>query len=395
VERAIGRSAAGLCLLGALSLALLLLGPAASAHAETWGAISGEVKDASSHDPLQGIGVCAISTNFELLSEEEEEHSIGCATTAAGGEYTISELRPESYFVEFFAPLEGKLNYMTQFYDDELLPSEAAHVSVTAGGTTLGIDAELSPGAEIAGSMTDAETGAPIGGAACALRTNVQGALEAVSCALSETNGEYTIRGLPSGGYKLWFIAKGFEAQYYNDKSSVAAAELVPVIAPELTQGIDIALKPGSPTSSPGSTPAQATPTSKLPGGLTTPSSAAPDAALSLTGRRIAVVRDGYALVKLGCAGTASCRVKLTLKVTMTVKVKGRRTRRTVTIGKSAVLSLAPGKKETEKIELDATGRGLLSAGHGHLEVDLALATPGRKQDDSAVLIEQRARGEK
>jgi hypothetical protein len=383
---AAGRSdARALCLLGAISLAILFLGPATSAHAETWGAISGEVKDASSHDPLQGINVCAISTNFELLSEEEEEHSIGCAKTGAGGEYTVSELRPESYDVEFFVSPESKLNYMAQFYDGKLLPGEASAVPVTAGGTTSGIDAELSPGAEMAGKVTDAETGAPIDEAlACALRTNAQGSLEAPSCAISEASGEYTIRGLPSGSYKLGCIAKGFEVQYYNGKSSAVEAELVSVTAPALTRGINVALKPGSLTSSPGSAPSEGTPTAKLPGGLMTPSSSSPNATLSLADKHIAVVRDGYALVKVHCTGAARCRAKLTLRML-----------RTVTIGKSAALSVAAGSKAIAKIKLDSAGRGLLSADHGHLEVDLALVTPGRKQDDSVVLIEQRAPGKR
>jgi hypothetical protein len=100
-------------------------------------------------------------------------------------------------------------------------------------------------------------------------------------------------------------------------------------------------------------------------------------------------VRDGDALVKIGCAGTASCRAKLTLKVRMAVRVKGRRTLRTVTIGTSAILSVGAGGRATAKIELDATGRRLLRTDHGRLDVDLALVTPGRKQDDSVVLVER------
>jgi hypothetical protein len=361
--------------------------------AEATGAIEGKVSEASSHTALQGIEVCAITTNFELLGEEESEyeHVFGCAKTGPAGEYKVSELRPESYFVEFFAPGDT-LNFVAQLYDDTFELSEASHVAVVAEKITPDIDAELSPGAEIAGKVTDAATGSPVAeAAACALRTNAKGSTEVVSCAVSEASGEYMIRGLPSGAYKLGFAAEGFGVEYYNGKSSEAEAESVPVVAPELTQGIDVALEPGGPPTTPsGSTPSEAAPTSKLPGGLVAPSSSSPDATLSLIGTRVAVARNGDALVKVDCIGTATCRAKLTLETKRMVTVKGRKTLRTVTVGTSAVLSIAAGKTATAKIKLDAAGRRLLSADHGHLEVELALVTPGRKQDNSVVLIEQK-----
>ncbi len=373
--------------------------PAAGAVAvEATGAIEGKVTEASSHMPLPGIEVCAITTNFELLGEEESEyeHAFGCAKTGPAGEYKVSELRPESYFVEFFAP-GGKLNFVAQLYDGKLELSEASHVSVVAEKTTPDIDAELSPGGEIAGRVTDAATGAPVGEAvACALRANAKGSVEAVSCAVSEANGEYTIRGLPSGAYKLGFIAAGFGTQYYNGKSSEAEAESVSVVAPELTQGIDAALEPGGPpVPAPGSTSPEATPTSKLPGALTTPSSSSSDATLSLAGTRVAVARNGDALVKVDCAGAVTCRAKLTLKTKRMVTVKGRRTLRTVTIGTSVILSIAAGEKATAQIKLDSAGRGLLSADHGRLDVELALVTPGRRQDHSVVLVERTSHGKR
>ncbi len=392
-------SALRLWLLGVLSLGVLVFGLAPSAHAaEAFGGIAGKVTDAVTRAPLQGIAVCAITTNYELLGEEESEyeHSIGCEKTNAGGEYKISGLRPEGFFVEFFATPASKLNYIPQLYDDKFKVSEASPVSVAAEATTAGIDAELSPGAEIAGRVANAATGAPISDAeVCALRTNAKGSLEAVSCAETEASGEYTIRGVPSGSYKLGFFAQGFELGFYNGKSSEAEAELLSVIAPELTQGIDDALKPGGPSSSPStSTPSESASASKLPGGLTTSSSTSADATLSLVGRRIAAAHNGDALIKVDCAGTASCRAKLTLKTTMAVRVKGRRTLRTVTIGTSVVISVVAGKTATVQIKLNSAGRKLLRD-HRHLKVDLTLVTPGHKQDDSVVLIERKARSRK
>ncbi len=381
-------------------MVVVALGVTPSAHAaEAFGGIAGKVTDASSHAPVQGIEVCAITTNFELLGEEESEyeHVFGCAETGPSGEYEVSSLRPESYFVEFVSPPTSKLNYIAQLYDDKFELSEASHVQVVAEKTPPRTDAELSPGAEIAGMVSDAATGAPIGnGEVCALRASAKGSLEEVSCATTEASGEYTIRGVPTGSYKLGFFAPGFEVGYYNGKTSEAEAELVSVIAPELTQGVDDALKPGGPpTPAPGAAPSEPAPSPKLPGGLVASSSSpSSDATLSLASESVGVARNGDALVKVDCTGTASCRAKLTLKAKMAVQVKGKRTLRTVTIGTRAFLSVLAGKTATAQIKLNATGRKLLSD-HGHLKAELALVTPGREQHDSVVLLGLAARSKK
>jgi hypothetical protein len=379
-----------------LVLAAVPLALAPSAQAETLGGISGKVTEAAgSHAPVQGIEVCAITTNFELLGEEESEyeHVYGCATTSATGEYEVASLRPEGFYVEFLAPPAGKLNYIAQLYEGKYELSEASTVPVTAEKTTLNIDAKLLPGAEIAGLVTSAPTGAPINEAvACALRTNAKGQIEEPGCGISEASGAYVIRGLPSGGYKVGFEAGGFEIAYYNGKTSEAEAELVQATAPNLTPGIDEALKPGGPPAPPpGSASAEPISAAKLSGGLGGSSSPPPDSTLSLAGKHISVARGVDALVKVDCTGAESCRAKLTLTVKMTVRVKGKRMLRSVTIGTSAILSILDGKTATARIKLDSAGRKLLRD-HGQLKVDLALVTPGRRQDESVVLVERSVR---
>jgi hypothetical protein len=376
--------------LGTLALGVLLLALAPSAQAaEALGGISGKVSGAGSLAPLQGIEVCAITTNFELLGEEESEyeHVFGCEKTGAAGEYEVASLRPGSYFVEFFPPPLGQLNYIAQLYEGKYELSEATTVSVAAEKTTADIDAELSPGAEIAGVVTSGATGAPVNEAlVCALRTNAKGQTESVSCAISEASGAYTVRGLQSGGYKIGFAATGFEVAYYSGKTSEAEADLIQATAPNLTPGIDEALKPGGPpTPPPGSAPSEPTSGSKLSGGFGA-SSPPPDAMLAIAGKRITVARGADALVKVECAGTESCRGKLTLRVKIAVRVKGKRMLRTVAIGTSTILSIRHGKTVTAQIELDSTGRKLLRD-HGQLEVDLTLVTPGHEQDERVVLV--------
>jgi hypothetical protein len=75
----------------------LVLAP--NARAEALGGISGKVTEAAgSHAPVQGIEVCAITTDFELLGEEESEyeHTFGCAKTGATGDTKSRAFAPKA-----------------------------------------------------------------------------------------------------------------------------------------------------------------------------------------------------------------------------------------------------------------------------------------------------------
>lgn len=115
---------------------------------------------------------------------------------------------------------------------------------------------------------------------------------------------------------------------------------------------------------------------------------------VSLVGTSIAVQSDGTALVKLDCKGGASCGGKLTLSAQATSKAKGKK-KRTITIG-IAKFSVAAGKTVTVKVKLDAAGRALLDAAHGHLSAHLTIVqsapAPIHSQTKSVHLLQQKAR---
>ncbi len=374
-----------------LLLGLSWLAPSALAAGGS-GAISGEVSEVSTHTPIAGLAVCADSTT--LLEEDSESINLegDCAKTGANGEYTISGLPGGEYVVRFGGLFGGGPNYVTQYYEGKQLLSEAG-VSVSAGGTASGIDAQLEQGGEIAGIVTNASTGAPIDGIlVCAFGPLGLLADEQLSCATSNASGEYLISGLLSGGFDVGFFGEGYVEQIYDGKSSVTEANLVAVTVKDVTSGIDASLQSGgssllSPSaSSPPGSPAG--PGRALPGVLG-------QATLALLGSRITVTRGGYALVKLACNSATSCRGKLALKDERTVTVKHGKRLRTIAIGTSAAVSIAAGKKATARIKLDSAGRSLLRAHHGHLAVNLALLTAQRTRVESVVLIEQKARSKR
>lgn len=210
-----------LLLLAAATAAVLLLPSGAAAIPA--GKIKGTVVDASL-EGVEEVEVCA-------LDPVELEPVVSCVETDSNGEYEIVALPDGKYVVEFWAPYFG---YVTQFFDGAWSPEAATEVTISAGSTASGIDAEMEAGGRIEGSVTVAATGAGIAGAeVCAFSefgsrcTNTNGA------------GHYTLVEAPTGSYVVGFSAAGYPVRYYNEKTTFGAADQVSVAAPNATTGID------------------------------------------------------------------------------------------------------------------------------------------------------------
>src|ERR1039458_5550101 len=191
-RRAIGAATSlSLAVICACLLALLAMGGglalAPSADAAEPGGISGTVTASATNEAVAGIEVCAFQSTAPFAE--------GCKTTNGSGEYTISELPAGSYFVSFFASEGSGLNYIAQNYPQE--------VSVASGTITPHIDAALKSGAEVTGQVVAEGSKAGIGGIEVCISS--LGELEGLfgACAKTNGSGEYTLRGLPSGEYKV------------------------------------------------------------------------------------------------------------------------------------------------------------------------------------------------
>jgi hypothetical protein len=208
-----------------------------NAELQPGGEVSGRVTDTSSH-PLEKIEVCARETTDDLYA--------GCAVTNSNGEYTVASLPSSSYTVEF-SPIAEGANYALQFWHDKASFAEAESVVVSAPDTTPNIDAEMHPGGQISGTVTDASSHARLAKIeVCADEgTNEYSA----RCASTNGNGEYTIAGLPAGSYKVEFFG-GYEGgdyltQYWSDKASFAEAEAVAVTLGKTQEGINAEMRSG------------------------------------------------------------------------------------------------------------------------------------------------------
>jgi 5-hydroxyisourate hydrolase-like protein (transthyretin family) len=163
----------------------------------------------------------------------------GYALTNASGNYTINGLIAGTYLLQFKP--NGGVN-ASEWYNDQPGPFTATPVTVTSGGATTGINAQLDPGARFSGQVTGDGSG-PIQSAQVIVYDS-QGQYAAQ--AYTDAAGNYTTSpGLPSGGYRLYIKAYGFPSEYYNDKSSLEAADVLTVTAPTVQTGVNVTLAVG------------------------------------------------------------------------------------------------------------------------------------------------------
>jgi len=294
------------------------------------GQISGTVTNASiTHPGLGKVRVCA--TKVVGTTHEFEEYGPGgCAYTNSSGQYTISGLESGSYKVEFNGyicsiPKKGEEEcpevYVTQFYHGKQTHKQAETVSVSAGSNTGGIDESLRE----AFPTMPASTAAPT-------LTGTAAAASALTCSQGSWSHEPT------------FLIY----QWLRDGTVIAGqgAATYTLQAADEGHSITCSVWAGN-----GAGVASAT------------SNAVAVARPLATASGVARVKGGTALVKLHCAGVASCGGAL--------KLVAKRGKRSVVIG-TARFSIAAGKSATIHVKLTATGRSLLrKAGRRGLGVKL------------------------
>jgi RHS repeat-associated protein len=193
------------------------------------GQIKGKVTSAVGGAPAAGVSVTAYTSSGAYVTS---------TTTAASGEYALSRLATGHYKVDFTS---GSTNLVGEYYDDKATLGAASEINVTAGSAVTGIDATLALGGEIRGKVSEASDGAGLAYANVSILSSSGAGVANVS---ADSAGNYVVRGLAEGSYKVEFFDSGFESQYYTGKSSLAAADPVAVQGGSATTGIDAAMKP-------------------------------------------------------------------------------------------------------------------------------------------------------
>jgi Carboxypeptidase regulatory-like domain len=208
-----------------------------NATLEETGTLSGRVTNAS------GAAVSGVSIDVSSQSPSESERF---TQTNTNGEYSMAHLAPGGHNVSF-NPIFGS-GYI----------SETVTTTVTEGAVDT-LNVTLKEGAKISGRVTDAYTHSGLAKiSACASGSSGS------ECSSTNSNGEYTIIGLPTGSYKVTFSWEFSEAelkacehavqcppkyitQYFNNQPSEVTANSLGVAEHSTTSGINAAMVPAAP----------------------------------------------------------------------------------------------------------------------------------------------------
>lgn len=212
-------------------------------------AIQGTVTATEDGLPVGEVEVCA----YEAASEE----LFDCDYTAGDGTYSIDRLVGGQYKVTFWSGPSDR-HLARQFYDRRNRWPEADVVSVAEGETTQGVDADLPPGAVIAGGVARTDNGQPLDDIrVCGIEVLAN---ELSICTWTNEQGHYAIRRFPQGTYKVafsldlgeWFWAApsendGFPTEFWNEQTTLAAANPILLATAAVAKDIDARLGPVAP----------------------------------------------------------------------------------------------------------------------------------------------------
>ena len=198
---------------------------------ERAGSISGRLTDADS-----GAGIANVWVYAYQVSEFGPMWA-GYAYTDDSGNYSVYGLGTGSYQVKFEDYQSG---HVARWYDRQADQATAQAVPVTTGQDTPGINAALALGASIAGTLTS-EAGLPLYYAAVQVYDVNQ---QIVASGGTDNSGNYSIRGLPGGNYRLHFdgMYGGYLPEWYDNAATFAAAAPISVTAPTALSGFNAVL---------------------------------------------------------------------------------------------------------------------------------------------------------
>ena len=213
------------------------------------GAIHGRVTHRDTGAGLAGVTITIVSAAGPRLDTE----------TNADGLYTLAGLPSGTYFVHTTAPTDSFL--IDEAYRGKRCWLETCDVKTTdpvtvnAAAATTGIDFVLSPGATIAGTVTDGGSGSPIAGASVIVRRKDAPPGERTAPTTTDARGRYRSPALVSGEYTVeaWppgrssnlisVMFGGRACTYYG--CPLAEGQTVRVTEPVQTSRIDLTLPQG------------------------------------------------------------------------------------------------------------------------------------------------------
>ena len=196
------------------------------------GSISGTVYDSDGATPLGEVDVSAFS----------DTSGGGHTRSRPDGSYIIEGLASGNFRVRAEAAERG---YASQYYSSTPAFNEATLVPVIVGSESTGIDFVLLAGGSIAGTVVTANPGDPIAGVD--VWANSYDGDGDGGGTRTDANGNYEITGLAPGEYRVRAQKHnaGLVGEWYDNTTDWGLAARVPVLAGQVTPGIDFDLAGG------------------------------------------------------------------------------------------------------------------------------------------------------
>jgi hypothetical protein len=163
--------------------------------------------------------VCVVAVNVRTLD-------FSLAISGTTGRYLIRHLQPGRYLVQF-VDCAAPQRYASQWYRRQASVANATRVPVHSYRTTRSINAKLSAGGVVAGTVVSAVDHRPVQGVAAIA---IDGATGNSGIALANSQGKFTIRGLPTGSYQLYYLVFG------GRLADIAAAHRTQVVQGKTTR---------------------------------------------------------------------------------------------------------------------------------------------------------------
>lgn len=205
------------------------------------GGITGRITGMDTGQPLDDIVVSVHDNSGSIVQT---------GFTDASGIYTVTGLATGAYRVRFEpSSFGGTKAYAAEYYNDKSTLTDADAINVTAPVITSGVDAALERGGQITGRIIAVDGGVPLKFVTVFV---YDAAGNLVDLVFSDASGIYTTTGLATGSFKLQFstrVASGLAGEYlgefYSDKPSLEAADLIGVTKPNVTSAVDTQLARG------------------------------------------------------------------------------------------------------------------------------------------------------
>lgn len=212
------------------------------------GTITGSVIDEAYHEGLGGIYVTAYAYD---ASDPGFMNWVGDSVTENDGTYSIDV--PAGQICLEFADWDGA-NYIGEFYNNTRIWTSATKIAVADGATVSNINATLSAGGHITGTVTAQSTGEPLEGVRVIALAPPYGE-EEIYETFSRVDGTYDIGGLPTNSYLVQFMDIGqtdpsyervYLDEFYNGVTLMGSATAVSVTAPATRASINASMQVGN-----------------------------------------------------------------------------------------------------------------------------------------------------